>query len=175
MAGNTKHLYLIALGSNQRHELAGSPQNMLEQAIEALEMPDIDVFAQSSIIQSAAIGASRRRYANAVAVISCDLDPPTLLRRLQSIETHFGRRRIGQRWRARTLDLDILLWSGGVWSGERPALAIPHAAMRERNFVLGPATEIAPDWRDPLSGLTIRQLFHRLNRPKPLDRRQAAH
>lgn len=175
MAGKSTHLYMIALGSNQRHELAGSPRNMIEQAIEAIEMPDIDVFAQSCVIESTAIGASRRRYANAVAVIASDLEPPALLQRLQSVETHFGRRRIGQRWRARTLDLDIVLWSGGIWSGEHPALAIPHAAMRERSFVLGPATEIAPDWRDPLTGLTIRQLFHRLNRPKPLDRLQSSH
>ncbi|RDV06627.1 2-amino-4-hydroxy-6-hydroxymethyldihydropteridine diphosphokinase [Sphingorhabdus pulchriflava] len=175
MTGKSSHLYLIALGSNQRHELAGSPQKIIEQAIEALEMRDIDVFAQSSVIESAAMGSSRRRYANAVAVIASDLDPPALLRRLHSIEIHFGRRRNGQRWRARTLDLDILLWSGGIWSGERPALGIPHAAMRDRNFVLGPATEIAPDWRDPLTGLTIRQLFHRLNRPKPLDRWQSPH
>lgn len=171
----SQQLYLIALGSNQRHELAGNTRKIIEQAIEALEMPDIDVFAQSSIIESAAIGASRRRYANAVAVIASELDPPALLHRLQSVEAHFGRRRVGQRWRARTLDLDILLWSGGIWSGERPALAIPHAAMRERNFVLGPATEIASDWRDPVSGLSIRQLFHRLNRPKPLDRLQSSH
>lgn len=175
MAGKSTQLYLIALGSNQRHELAGSPRKIIEQAIEALEMPDIDVFAQSSVIESTAIGASRRRYANAVAVVASDLDPPALLHRLQSIETHFGRRRIGQRWRARTLDLDILLWSGGIWTGEHPALSIPHTAMRERNFVLGPATEIAPDWRDPISGLTIRQFFHRLNRPKPLDRLQSPH
>ena len=175
MGGKAKHLYAIALGSNQRHGLAGSPRIMIGQAIEALEMPDIDVFVQSSVIESTAIGASRRRYANAVAVIASDLDPPALLQRLQSVETHFGRRRIGQRWRARTLDLDIVLWSGGIWSGEHPALAIPHVAMRERNFVLGPATEIAPDWRDPLTGLSVRQLFHRLNRPKPLDRLQSSH
>lgn len=148
---------------------------IIEQAFEALEMADIDMFAQSSILENPAIGASRRRYANAVAIIASDLDPPALLHRLQSIEAHFGRRRTGQRWRARTLDLDILLWSGGIWSGEHPALAIPHCSMRERNFVLAPATQIAPDWRDPLTGFTIRQLFHRLNRPKPLDRCQAAH
>lgn len=138
-------------------------------------MPDIDVFAQSSVIESAAIGPSRRRYANAVALIASDLDPSSMLQRLQSIEAHFGRRRLGQRWNARTLDLDILFWSGGIWTSERPALAIPHCALRERNFVLAPATEIAAGWRDPLTGMTVRQLFHRLNRPKPLDRRQPRH
>jgi 2-amino-4-hydroxy-6-hydroxymethyldihydropteridine diphosphokinase len=134
-------------------------------------MADIDVFAQSSTICSAPVGPSRREYANAAVVLATSLSPPELLERLQSIELHFGRTRKGQRWQARTLDLDILLWSEGIWVSDDPILAIPHPAMRARDFVLGPASEIAPQWRHPLTGLAIRQLFHRLRRPKPLDRR----
>ena len=144
---------------------------MLEQAIAALETAEVDVFAVSPTIRSAAIGQSRRCYANAAAIVSTDLSPPALLAMLQSVEAHFGRIRRGQRWQARTLDLDIILWSGGMWSSDKPALAIPHYAMRERTFVLGPAHAIAPDWRDPVSNLTIRQLFHRLYRSNPLDQR----
>ena len=143
---------------------------MLQQAIAALETSEVDVFAVSPTMRSAAIGHSRRCYANAVAILSTDLTPPELLTMLQSVETHFGRIRRGQHWQARTLDLDILLWSGGIWSSANPALAIPHYAMRKRSFVLGPAQTIAPDWRDPISNLTIRQLFHRLYRSNPLDR-----
>jgi 2-amino-4-hydroxy-6-hydroxymethyldihydropteridine diphosphokinase len=131
-------------------------------------MDDIDVFTQSAIIDSAPLGPSQRRYANAAAIISAELSPPTLLRRLHDIERHFGRVRRGQAWQARTLDLDILLWSGGMWADGD--LAIPHPALRSRNFVLTPAAMIAPDWRDPVTGLTIRQLQSRFNRPKPLDR-----
>ncbi len=131
-------------------------------------MDDIDVFTQSAIIDSAPLGPSQRRYANAAAIISAELSPPTLLRRLHDIERHFGRVRRGQAWQARTLDLDILLWSGGMWADGD--LAIPHPAFRSRNFVLTPAAMIAPDWRDPVTGLTIRQLQSRFNRPKPLDR-----
>jgi 2-amino-4-hydroxy-6-hydroxymethyldihydropteridine diphosphokinase len=131
-------------------------------------MDDIDVFTQSAIIDSAPLGPSQRRYANAAAIISAELFPPTLLRRLHDIERHFGRVRRGQAWQARTLDLDILLWSGGMWADGD--LAIPHPALRSRNFVLTPAAMIAPDWRDPVTGLTIRQLQSRFNRPKPLDR-----
>ena len=144
---------------------------MLEHAIAALETTNVDVFAASSIIRSTAIGPSRRCYANAAAILSTDLSPPELLAMLQSVETHFGRIRRGQHWQARTLDLDILLWSGGMWSSDKPALAIPHYALCERGFVLGPAQAIAPDWRDPISNLTIRQLFHRLYRSNPLDQR----
>jgi 2-amino-4-hydroxy-6-hydroxymethyldihydropteridine diphosphokinase len=57
------------------------------------------------------------------------------------------------------LDLDIVLWSGGAWSS--PDLTVPHIAFRERGFVLDPAAAIAPAWRDPVSGLTLRQLAAR--------------
>jgi 2-amino-4-hydroxy-6-hydroxymethyldihydropteridine diphosphokinase len=95
-----------------------------------------------------------------------------MLTLLQSVELHFGRHRRGQAWQARTLDLDIICWSGGMWISDNPALAIPHPAMRVRPFVLAPAAAIAPDWRDPISGRSIRQLFHSINRSKPLDRLQ---
>jgi 2-amino-4-hydroxy-6-hydroxymethyldihydropteridine diphosphokinase len=69
------------------------------------------------------------------------------------------------------LDLDIILWSGGVWAGG--GLVIPHPSFRERRFVLDPLAEIAPDWRDPLSGASVRQLLARLARPSPVDREAA--
>jgi 2-amino-4-hydroxy-6-hydroxymethyldihydropteridine diphosphokinase len=168
-------LYLIGLGSNQRHSLIGTPAKILEQAIAALEMDDIDVFAHSAIIDSLPLGPSRRQYANAAAVVSTALSPPNLLRRLHDIERHFGRVRRGRAWQARTLDLDILLWSGGMWADSAPHLSIPHPALRIRGFVLTPAAMIAPDWRDPVTGLTIRHLQTRFNRPKPLDREQVRH
>jgi 2-amino-4-hydroxy-6-hydroxymethyldihydropteridine diphosphokinase len=165
----TQQLYLIALGSNQRIAHIGGPSAIVRQAFVALETADIDVFAVSPIIASDPLGHSKRRYANAAAVIATQLDPPALLQRLQEIEAHFGRERRGRRWQARTLDLDIILWSGGIWMSDKPRLSIPHIATHQRAFVLGPAATIAPDWRDPLSGLTVRQIFQRLNRPKPLD------
>jgi 2-amino-4-hydroxy-6-hydroxymethyldihydropteridine diphosphokinase len=134
-----------------------------------MEMDDIDVFAHSAIVPSAPVGPSQRRYANAAAILSTELTPPALLRRLHYIENHFGRMRRGQTWRARTLDLDILLWSGGIWADSDPELAIPHPALRTRAFVLTPAAMIAPDWRDPVTGLSIRQLQSRFHRPKRLD------
>jgi 2-amino-4-hydroxy-6-hydroxymethyldihydropteridine diphosphokinase len=147
----------------------------VEQAIAALETGEIDVFAVSQTIRSVAMGPSRRCFANAAAIISTRLSPPNLLEQLQAIEAHFGRSQRGQRWQARSLDLDIILWSGGIWTSDHPALAIPHLEMRKRHFVLAPASQIAADWCDPLTGLTIRQLFHRLNRPKPLDRLAKRH
>jgi 2-amino-4-hydroxy-6-hydroxymethyldihydropteridine diphosphokinase len=168
-------LYLIGVGSNQPHPLIGKPANIVSQAITALEMDDIDVFSHSATIASAPLGPSRRQYANAAAIISTALSPPALLNRLQNIEAHFGRVRRGRAWQARTLDLDILLWSGGLWAEHNSQLTIPHPAFAIRDFVLTPAAMIAPDWRDPVTGLTIRQLQTRFNRPKPLDREQVRH
>lgn len=157
-----KSRYLIALGSNVPHHRRGSPRKVIAAALESLGQSGLKIEKVSRTITSRPIGPSRRAYANAVAVVRSRLDPPELLALLQRIEAGFGRRRGGQRWRARVLDLDIVLWSGGTWVS--PGLTVPHPAFRERLFVLGPASEIAGHWRDPLSGLTLRQLNARLRR-----------
>ena len=175
MAQQPVYIYLIGIGSNQRSPHIGAPKQIVERAIAALETSDIDVFIQSRIQESRPVGPSSRKYANAAVMVKSSLLPDALLAELNAIEHHFGRQRTGQRWRARTLDLDIILWSGGLWISDHPDLSIPHREYANRHFVLGPCAEIASGWRDPISGRTLRQLFHRLNRPKPLDRRQAAH
>jgi 2-amino-4-hydroxy-6-hydroxymethyldihydropteridine diphosphokinase len=161
-----KHRYLIALGSNQRHTRHGLPRQVVQAAVAALGGK---VVAASRIIDSAPLGPSRRRYANAVAVVRSKHEPERMLDKLKAIERKFGRRRGGQRWGARVLDLDIILWEHGMWSS--PGLNIPHLAFRERGFVLGPAAAIAPGWRDPVSGLSLAQLHARLTRASPLPKR----
>lgn len=165
-------LYAIGLGSNRRHARYGDPRQVLLAALNAIEGEDIEPVDVSPIIASEPIGPSRRRYANAVALVASPLSPPDMLELLQAIEAEFGRRS-GQRWSARTLDLDILLWSGGSWSDAD--VTIPHPALAERAFVLGPLRTIAPDWRHPISSRSIRQLAARLIRPKPVDRSAKAH
>ncbi|HWK35505.1 2-amino-4-hydroxy-6-hydroxymethyldihydropteridine diphosphokinase [Sphingomonas sp.] len=125
----------------------------------------LDPVAVSRVITSAPMGPSLRRYANAAAIIESAESPDALLRRLKAIERDFGRRR-GRRWGARVIDLDIILWSGGAWRG--PGLIVPHIGFRDRGFVLGPLAAIAPAWRDPVSGLTVRHLLARLCRPRAL-------
>ncbi len=161
----TQAHYLIALGSNQRHHHHGSPRKVIAAALAALGDADIVVERASRVVTSRPIGPSMRAYANAAAVIATKAQPPELLASLQRIEAEFGRRRRGQRWGARVLDLDIVLWSGGAWAS--PGLVIPHVLFRTRDFVLGPAASIAGDWRDPLSRFRLRQLRARLTRPGP--------
>ena len=146
--------YAIALGSNRmgRH---GHPRHEVRAAAAAL----VGVVALSPIIETAPLGPSIRRYANAVALVESVENPPDLLARLKAIERAFGRRR-GQPWGARVIDLDIILWSEGAWSGA--GLTVPHPAFRDRDFVLRPLLSVAADWRDPITGLRIRHVHHRL-------------
>lgn len=151
--------YAIALGAN-RYSQTGAPAATIAVALARIG----GLVAVSGTIDSAPIGPSIRRFANAVALVESDETPPLLLARLKAIERALGRRR-GQRWGARPIDLDIILWSGGIWSG--PGLGIPHAAFRTRAFVLRPLAGIAPDWRDPVTGRTIRQLSQMVDRRAP--------
>lgn len=153
--------YLIALGSNMRHVRHGKPERVLRAAVK--QLPGMTE-AIAPLIASAPLGPSRRRYANGAALVRTTLLPDELLAALQEIERAFGRRSGGQRWSARVLDLDIVLWSGGAWTS--PGLVVPHRAFRERRFVLDPASAIAPDWRDPLTGLSVRQLSVRARRAR---------
>ncbi|MEM8802305.1 MAG: 2-amino-4-hydroxy-6-hydroxymethyldihydropteridine diphosphokinase [Pseudomonadota bacterium] len=158
--------YLIALGSNMRVAGIGCPRKVVQTAFAALA--DIgEVLKTSPVIESAPVGPSQRTYANACAVIEAELDPPAMLAELHRIEREFGRERRGEPWRARALDLDIVLWNGGIWAD--CTLQIPHPRFRERAFVVGPASAIAPDWRDPMTGLTLAHLNARLTRPRALS------
>ena len=167
-----RHRYLIALGSNQRHARHGPPRKVVQAAVAALGGK---VEAISPIIDSAPLGPSRRRYANAAVVVRSKRDPQHMLAKLKRIERNFGRKPRGPRWGPRVLDLDIILWEGGMWSS--PGVTVPHITFRSRSFVLGPASAIAPKWRDPVSGLTLTQLHARLTRsltsPGPLLKRGA--
>ncbi len=155
----TTSTYAIAIGSNRRGR-HGGPAAEVRAAIAALD----GVRAVAPVVASAPLGPSLRRYANTVVLVDSALDPAALLVRLKAIERGFGRRR-GRRWGARVIDLDILLWSGGCWRSA--GLVVPHVAFRARDFVLGPLARIAPGWRDPVGGRTVRQLHHMVDRSRP--------
>ena len=160
MAGAT-HLYAIAIGSNRPHGRFGGPTGVVEAAVARLD-EEFGLFDASPIILNAAHGGAGRDFANAVALVESDFDPPELLSRLKQIEREFGRRS-GRRWGPRVLDLDVALWSGGKFRSRH--LIVPHPQLARRNFVLQPLAAIAPNWR--VGPLATRHLAARLARKRP--------
>ena len=158
-----QHLYAIAIGSNRPHGRYGRPPQVAEAAIARLD-EEFGLFDASPVVLSKAVGPGGREFANAVALVESDAEPPEMLRLLKLIERDFGRR-AGKRWGPRVLDLDIALWSGGRFRS--PRLTIPHEQLEKRSFVVQPLTALAPAWRT--RGLTVRQLGGRLSRRRPLD------
>jgi 2-amino-4-hydroxy-6-hydroxymethyldihydropteridine diphosphokinase len=147
----------IALGAN-----LGEPQATLEAALVVLEQhPQISLEASSSWYLTAAIGPPQPDYVNGVAVVTTQLSPSALMAQLLEIENQFGRVR-RERWGARTLDLDLLLFGDVILA--TPDLTIPHPRMYDRAFVLVPLAEIAPHWCDPVSGQTIQALAKAIDR-----------
>jgi 2-amino-4-hydroxy-6-hydroxymethyldihydropteridine diphosphokinase len=130
----------IALGSNLNDPLAQA-----NQAIIALKkLPDTVVSDISPFYRSKPLGPQDQNdYLNAVIKLTTSLTPIALLDELQSIEKSQGRVRKDNRWGARTLDLDILLYDDLVINSER--LTIPHYHMKNREFVLYPLFDISPD------------------------------
>ena len=135
---------------------------MLATALERLETEGVKVVAAAPVLLTDPVGPSHRRYCNSAAVVESELEPPELLALCKRIEREFGRRRGGQRWSTRVLDLDLILWSGGPYA--EPGLIIPHPLFRTRDFVLIPAAHVAADWRDPVTGLSVRHLLARRSR-----------
>jgi 2-amino-4-hydroxy-6-hydroxymethyldihydropteridine diphosphokinase len=150
------HRAAIALGSN-----LGDSRQILSSALETLDrFSGITVEAVSEIYQTVAVGPPQPDYLNACAVLSTDLEPQALLDTLLEVEAQFGRVR-WERWGARLLDLDLLLFDD--WVMEQPGLQIPHPRMVERAFVLVPLADVAADWVEPISGKAIAFLVQQVD------------
>jgi 2-amino-4-hydroxy-6-hydroxymethyldihydropteridine diphosphokinase len=134
----------LGLGSNLDDPVAKVKAG--RQAIRSLRQ--VSELKFSSLYRSAPLGpAGQPDYVNAVMAISTTLPPLELMTELHDIETVFGRQRSGERWGPRTLDLDILLY--GDLLLESDALRIPHPGIANREFVLYPLAEIAPELEIP--------------------------
>ena len=158
------YLYAVGIGSNRPLSRQLGPRAIVHATMAALDLPPFSVVARAPVIVTAPIGPSMRRYANSAVIVASPLEPLAMLDRLQALEARFGRRRY-RRWGARTLDLDMLLWSGGTVKSRR--LTVPHKLLRARDFVLRPLVAIAPRWRDPVTSVTVAQLVARLGKATP--------
>ena len=145
----------VALGSN-----LGDRDAYLHSAIAALT-PSLHHLRVSTFHDTAPVGVGPQpTFLNAAAVGETSLSARTLLDTLLAVERDLGRERPFP-GAPRTLDLDLILYGEEIID-EAPSLIVPHPRFRERRFVLEPLSEIAPDWRDPVTGRTVEELLRLL-------------
>jgi len=142
-----KVIAYIGLGSNLT-----TPEAQIKAARQAVnELDNVQEHAFSSLYRSPPMGPQDQPdYVNAVMAVKTDLSAMALLRCLQKIELDQGRVRKDERWGARTLDLDIILYGEQII--DLPDLIVPHYGLAERAFVLYPLQEIAPAIQVPGKG-----------------------
>jgi 2-amino-4-hydroxy-6-hydroxymethyldihydropteridine diphosphokinase len=147
----------IGLGSN-----LSSPKKQVNDAATAVaNIAGCQVLALSSPYLSKPMGPQDQDdYINAVISIETKLSAIELLDALQAIENAAGRERKDNRWGARVLDCDILLYGNEIIDSER--LTVPHYGMRQREFVLLPLVEIAPELSLP-DGTPVCMLAKNIN------------
>ena len=141
----------IALGSN-----LGDRAATIREATHRLSdiVADLRV---SSYHETAAVGVGvQPPFLNAAAVGESALPARAVLDGLLALEMRLGRTR-PHPGAARTIDLDLILY--GDTRIDEPGLSVPHPRFRDRRFVLAPLAEIAADWRDPVTGLSVQELL----------------
>lgn len=150
------NLAYIALGSNLGHSFT-----TIVQAIKDLaQQPEIKVTAISSMYATKPTGyLEQDDFINAVCGVETTLSPALLLSRMFETENKFKRVRMFKNG-PRTLDLDLVSYGDVV--SDTPELILPHPHAHERDFVLVPLHEIAPDYVMPRHNLTVRELLSRL-------------
>ncbi len=145
----------IGIGSN----LGKREENCLH-AIELLQRREIIVKKRSALYETEPWGITKQpRFINMAVEIETRLEPKDLLGVLKEIEKVMGREK-SPKWGPRIIDLDILLFDDMVLKEDE--LEIPHPLMHERDFVLRPLCEIAPDKIHPLLKMRICDLMQRL-------------
>ena len=149
------HTAYIALGSN-----LGDKEENLRRALELLEEHGVEVVKVSTFIFTEPYGVTDQpQFLNAVCQVRTSLEPVALLHTLLGIEQEMGRVRL-RHWGERNIDLDLLLYEDVVM--DTPELKLPHPDMQNRDFVLLPLFEIAPELIHPVLRKNIGELKEKL-------------
>lgn len=150
----------------------GDRLDFIRQAAHLVQVQCGKIVARSHLYATEPVGAADQEFLNAAFTLESALDPESLLKKLLAIEISLGRTR-EVHWGNRSIDLDIILAQeagGHAIQLQSNALSIPHPRMLERDFVLAPATDVAPGWTHPVSQKTLlNELRSRFpNRLQPL-------
>jgi 2-amino-4-hydroxy-6-hydroxymethyldihydropteridine diphosphokinase len=162
-------MILIGIGANLAAPGLPDARSSCLRGLELLAGRGVRVAAVSPWYEAAPVPKSDQPwFVNAVARLTTGLDPAALLAELHQVEAALGRVRV-TRNEARVLDLDLLDYDGRVSRpGDIPIL--PHPRLHLRAFVLHPLTDLAPDWRHPVSGLDVPALVAALPGDQPIRR-----
>lgn len=155
---NNLHDVYLALGTN-----LGDKKKNIQSAIEQIQLRIGKVIALSSLYETKPVGFdSENSFLNAACRVSTKLDPLEVLEYAQVIEHEMGRKSksVNQAYSDRIIDIDLLLFDSDVV--EYPHLVIPHPHLHERDFVLTPLAEIAPDLYHPVLQKTMLELKKKL-------------
>ncbi len=121
--------------------------------------PRVAVLRASRVYDTAPVGPPQPRYLNAVLELETELPPRALHGVMQMAENAAGRRRTGERWGPRTLDLDLLLYGDEVIVNRK--LRVPHPELSVRRFVLAPLAELCPELVVPGIARSVADLLSR--------------
>jgi 2-amino-4-hydroxy-6-hydroxymethyldihydropteridine diphosphokinase len=142
----------LGLGSN-----LGERERFLARSVDALKkIPDSKVVWVSPVYETEPYGKKDQpTFLNAALHMETPLAPDVLFMSVKAIETDMGRV-AGVHWGPRELDIDILIYDGVVF--DKSGLKVPHPDMQNRNFVLIPLMDIAPDLVHPVTGQTVSEM-----------------
>ncbi|UCE78646.1 MAG: 2-amino-4-hydroxy-6-hydroxymethyldihydropteridine diphosphokinase [Nitrospiraceae bacterium] len=150
----------LGIGSN-----IGDRQKQCEKALELLQEYGLRIAARSSLYRTEPWGKKEQPWFFNMAIEgTTDYSPHALLDLIKKIEDELGRQE-SVRWGPRSIDIDILLYDDIILNGHE--LVIPHPLMHEREFVLRPLSEIAPDKTHPVLTKPVKDLLQEVLHRKP--------
>jgi 2-amino-4-hydroxy-6-hydroxymethyldihydropteridine diphosphokinase len=140
----------VGLGSNLQ-----DPPARIEAAFEALDsLPESLLISRSPHYSSRPMGSvAQPDFCNAVAGVLTRLEVHDFFEKLRALESQLGRTPPRERWGPRVIDLDLLVFGNEVRSEE--SLRLPHPGIVQRNFVLYPLCDVAPDLLVPGAGRVV--------------------
>ncbi len=151
------HKAFIGLGSN-----LGDKRKNIAIALKRLKDRGIKIIKISSLIETEPYGYKEQdKFLNAVCLVETNYSPHKLLKILLNIEEEMGRVR-DIKWGPRIIDLDIIFYDNLILKDE--SLVIPHYDAHNRIFVMGPLSEIAPDFVHPVLKKTVKEIYLELTK-----------